>query len=208
MYFFDNSNIMNKISKETVQISLDCYFFNISGKFLKLDKDHLVSEVATPWRWMTLNVLLLPVWASCFSQEVEFLCPHIKSGLELSNRKQPKRCSGTSQPQPEEPWQLPLATFWNPATMRDQAMWRHHMKEVWGAPLDSSRSTPKVLDLPKSFFRLFLKMGGKPEWSFGPIQFQYWERAFLDFQAQVSPLDCSNSQGHLEQNGPVESVIP
>ena len=47
MYLIDNSNIMNKISKETVQISLDLYFCNISEKFLKLDKDHLVFEVAT-----------------------------------------------------------------------------------------------------------------------------------------------------------------
>ena len=47
MYFIDNSNIMNKISKETVQIPLDLYFCNISEKFLKLDKDHLVFEVAT-----------------------------------------------------------------------------------------------------------------------------------------------------------------
>lgn len=57
---------------------------------------------------------LLLVEVSCLShQEAEFICLHLNFGLSLTSGKQPKCSSGTTEPKPEEDWQLPLATCWS-----------------------------------------------------------------------------------------------
>lgn len=144
-----------------------------------------MSEVATLWRWMTLNVLL-PVWASCFSQEVEFLCPHISLDWTLPIESSPSTVLGLLGPSLNSPGSFHLPPFgtqllWDTepcegATWRrsevlhltapDQLLFKRWIcqKVHLGFSLRWIENLSEVLDQPSS------STGSEPSWIYKPSQ--------------------------------------
>lgn len=93
------------IKRQTKQRSISSWFIPLLyiWKILKMgQKSLIVYDLYFP-------KIALNIFSFLFRQAAS----HIKFGLGLTNGKQPKCCSGTSEPKHEGGWQLPRATFWN-----------------------------------------------------------------------------------------------